>query len=214
MTDQGEVIIVSGLPRSGTSMLMGMLAAGGCETLSDDVRKADADNPNGYFECQSVKGLARDNSIFQEAKGKAIKVVSPLLQHLPEGCSYRVIFLRRSLEEVIDSQKKMLTRNGNIGAHAVDLQRSFTGHLAFIQQWLAQRSDVETMYLRYADVVKQPGDAAVEISRFLNRELSIPEMVAAVDQTLYRNVKCGYQRENSNGAKDYQKRARVRNRGD
>ena len=146
MTAGGEVIIVSGLPRSGTSMLMRMLSAGGCPILSDETRQADADNPNGYFECRAVKALARDNSIIDAAQGKAIKIVSPLLLHLPQGPRYRVIFVRRNLAEVIASQQKMLERNGKSGADAADLHRSFTSHLAGIREWLDTRRDIGTLF--------------------------------------------------------------------
>ncbi|HNY87520.1 MAG TPA: hypothetical protein PKN23_13545, partial [Candidatus Hydrogenedentes bacterium] len=107
-----EIVVVSGLPRSGTSMMMRMLAAGGMPLFTDGVRAADSDNPLGYFEHEAVKRLREDASWVPGAAGKAVKVVSALLPALPEGFQYRVILMRRPLEEVLASQRRMFGRRG------------------------------------------------------------------------------------------------------
>jgi len=109
---ENQIIIVSGLPRSGTSMLMKMLEAGGLEILTDEIRKADTDNPKGYYEFERVKKLETDNIWLPEAKGKVVKIISMLLQHLPLNYVYKIIFIKRDIHEVLASQKQMLVRRG------------------------------------------------------------------------------------------------------
>ena len=111
-----EIIVVSGLPRSGTSLMMQMLAAGGVEVVTDHVRTADTDNPRGYYEFELVKKIKQDASWLPEARGKAVKMVSQLLYDLPAGEKYRIIFLERDLDEVLVSQEKMLERLGRTAA--------------------------------------------------------------------------------------------------
>ena len=114
------IVIVSGLPRSGTSLMMQMLQAGGMPLLIDDLRPADADNPNGYWEYEPVKRLQQDNSWIPKAEGKAVKVVSALLQYLPPQYTYKIIFMQRPMQEVLASQTVMLERRGEQGSKADD----------------------------------------------------------------------------------------------
>src|SRR5262245_6505245 len=109
------VAVVSGLPRSGTSMMMKMLEAGGLTPYTDGERSADIDNPEGYYEFERVKDLERDpdKSWVRGARGKALKVISFLLRHLPGENRYRIVYMRRHLDEVLKSQDKMLDRLGN-----------------------------------------------------------------------------------------------------
>src|ERR1700675_612032 len=106
------ITIVSGLPRSGTSLMMQMLDAGGLPVLSDGERKADTDNPRGYLEWERIKQLPKQPALIAEAEGKVVKVISQLLLSLPEGHEYRVIFMQRPLPEVLKSQDEMLRRRG------------------------------------------------------------------------------------------------------
>ena len=112
MADPDPIVVVSGLPRSGTSMMMQMLEAGGMEVMTDGLRAADEDNLKGYFEYETVKALHTDRNWLPEARGKAVKIISELLKYLPETQTYRIIFLRRALEEVLASQDRMLVRRG------------------------------------------------------------------------------------------------------
>ncbi len=154
------VVIVSGLPRSGTSMAMKMLEAGGMQPVVDNIRTADIDNPKGYYEDERVKDLAEteDMSWLRAARGKVIKVVSSLLNYLPANNSYKVVFMRRNLHEVLASQAKMLERRGE-ESHTEDddLLAMYEAHLGKVEFQLRFRPYFECLYLNYADVVGDPG---------------------------------------------------------
>jgi hypothetical protein len=182
------ITIVSGLPRSGTSMLMQMLAAGGLPALTDNLRAADADNLKGYFELEQVKQLGRDSSWIPQARGKAVKIISALLQHLPAGEDYRVIFIHRDINEVLASQRSMLIRRGE-PSDAVDdvtMAAHFARHLAEVAAWLAARPDIRALHLDHAAVVADPRAAASQINALLGNILDAGAMAAAVEPTLHR----------------------------
>ncbi|HHQ48209.1 MAG TPA: sulfotransferase family protein [Acidobacteria bacterium] len=184
------VIVVSGLPRSGTSMAMGMLAAGGVEIVTDELRRPDEDNPKGYFELERVKDLAGggDRSWLHEARGKAVKIISYLLQYLPGDLRYRVIFMSRDLDEVLASQARMLERRGEAPGDSPDRMRQrYVDHLASVRTILRLRPGFELLELNYPAVIEDPLDAAVRIERFLDRPLDTASMARAVDPSLYRN---------------------------
>ncbi|CAN5487178.1 hypothetical protein BH23ACI1_BH23ACI1_21810 [soil metagenome] len=185
------IIIVSGLPRSGTSMAMRMLEAGGLEIVTDRARPADDDNPYGYFEYDHVLSLDKgeDQGWLAGARGKAVKVVSALLPHLPERYQYRVIFMHRDLREVLVSQNKMLERRGGAGGTAGDdeMVRIYEGHLARVTALLRRRRCFETLDVRYADVLADPAGQARRIHQFLGGGLDAARMAEAVSPDLYRN---------------------------
>lgn len=189
------MVVVSGLPRSGTSMMMRMLDAAGLEIVTDEVRSADDDNPRGYFEYERVKELDKggDRAWVREHRGKVLKIISFLLEHLPEGCFYRVIFMRRDLREVLASQNKMLVRRGERGDGQDDdkMMRLYTGHLAKVDALLRARPDVEVLDVVYRDVIADPRRQAERVARFLGRADRAPAMAAAVDGSLYRNRRTG-----------------------
>lgn len=181
------ITVVSGLPRSGTSLLMQMLHAGGYPILSDEHRPPDADNPRGYFELQQVRALERDSSWIAAAEDKAIKVVSPLLHSLPSQHVYRVIFMRRDLDEVLASQERMLQRRGQPTGPDRSLMHShFARHLDTVTTWLAAQSHVSVRYFDYATVLSDAQQTALQISEFLQTPLDISSMATAVDPALYR----------------------------
>ena len=188
----GEVVVVSGLPRSGTSMVMGMLEAGGMSILTDRVRQADEDNPQGYFEFEKVKELdaTNDKSWIRDARGKAVKVISHLLKELPDDNFYRIIFARRNLEEVIASQNIMLDRqaapNPVDDAKAIKLYRK---HLVNVRFLVRRKPNLEMLELAYSDTLSDPESAAECISKFLGGKLDQEKMAAIVDKRLYRNRK-------------------------
>ena len=185
-----EIVVVSGLPRSGTSMAMRMLAAGGMEIVTDGIRVADEDNPNGYFEDERVKALAKnpDKGWVAEARGKALKVVSLLLQHLPPMQKYRVVFVHRALPEVLASQAKMLARRGQpSNASDAEMTRVFEGHLAKVRQLLTTSPQFDLLEVRHEVVIKDPLGEAKRIHQFLGRPLDVEKMAAAVDPKLHRN---------------------------
>ena len=185
------VIVVSGLPRCGTSMLMQMLEAGGIPVLTDGVRRPDSNNPRGYYEDERVKRLHKkiDKAWLAEAQGKALKVISFLLQHLPDTRSYRILFMQRPLREIIASQNRMLSQSASECGNEADerLLRSYEVHLAGVRSMHAKRPEVTTLSVNHRDVLTHPQEEAVRIARFLERDLDTARMAAVVDSQLYRN---------------------------
>ena len=181
------ITVVSGLPRSGTSMLMQMLDAAGYPCLTDGVRKADADNPRGYFEYDKVKRLRRDCSWMPEAKGKAIKIIAQLIPFLPFQFSYRVIFIERDISEVLSSQRKMLQRQGKNGGNLSDAQlhRIFERQLLEVKQMLGQRN-IAMLDVAYSDTLQRPMEIAEKIREFLREDLDVCAMAAAMAPNLHR----------------------------
>jgi hypothetical protein len=184
------IVVVSGLPRSGTSMAMKMLEAGGMATVADHVRSADEDNPKGYFEDERVKDLAamEDKTWLRAARGKVIKVVSSLLTHLPPDNDYKVVFMRRNLHEVLASQAKMLERRGE-DSHTGDdeLLAMYRAHLDKVEFQLRFRAHFEALYVNYTDVLADPAAEARRIADFVGGGLDVARMTGAVDGSLYRN---------------------------
>src|SRR6202161_439394 len=139
------ITIVSGLPRSGTSLMMQMLDAGGLSVLSDGERKADTDNPKGYLEWERIKQLPKDPSLIAEAEGKVVKIISQLILSLPSGHEYRVIFMQRPLPEVLKSQDEMLKRRGTYkeGANPAAISAAFEKHLREVYAWMDGKTYVK-----------------------------------------------------------------------
>ena len=183
-----EITIVSGLPRSGTSLMMKMLEAGGIEPVTDNIRGPDFDNPKGYYEFEKVKTVAEDSSWLPETRGKAFKMMSILLRNLPRNHRFKVIFMRREIGEVLASQSKMLEHMGKAsGPRDEQMATIFTNHLAEIETWLAQRPEIEVLYVSYNDLVQNPSALVERIKTFLDRPLNVDAMIATVDISLYRN---------------------------
>jgi hypothetical protein len=192
MAANGFVIIVSGLPRSGTSVMMQMLDAGGVPILTDGHRPPDIDNPRGYFELEAVKAIAHDRHFLNHAEGKAVKMVHALLPHLPLDRSYRVIFMRRDLDEVLASQRKMLDRQGHAGAGLTDTQLKavYTNQLQQVHRWLThQGNQVRVLEVDYGGLISDPKTTARAINNFLGGALNEQAMAAVVDPALHRNRK-------------------------
>lgn len=187
--DCQPVIVVSGLPRSGTSLMMQMLRAGGVPVLSDEQRAADEDNPRGYLELERVKNLRTDKSWLGEAHGKAVKVIHLLLPELPDDREYRVIFMHRALEEVVQSQAKMLERSGKQGAAlgADRLVAVFKNQLAQVSAGLHKRCNMRVLSVEHARLLASPREEAQRVAEFVDRQLDVDAMAGAVDQNLYRN---------------------------
>jgi hypothetical protein len=185
------IVVVSGLPRSGTSMMMRMLEAGGVPIVTDRVREADEDNPRGYFEVERVKDLeqAGDRSWLRDCRGHAIKVISFLLKNLPDQNQYKVIFMRRHLDEVVASQNKMLVRRGEEADPAGDeaMKKRYGIHLKKVAFFLEEADNFRTLEIDYKDVLEDPRRHAKRVRRFVGRDLDLEKMVAAVDPQLYRN---------------------------
>ena len=189
MMDLPFITIVSGLPRSGTSMMMQAVEAGGIPALADHIRVKDEDNPKGYYEFEPVKKTKDDPSWVPGARGKVVKMVYSLLYDLPEAYEYRVIFMRRNMDEVLASQKKMLERSGKQGADVSDekLAELFTSQLTKFDRWVAARSNIALLSIDYKDMVASPKAQCEKIGEFLGGVLDTDAAAAAVDPSLYRN---------------------------
>jgi hypothetical protein len=181
------ITIVSGLPRSGTSLMMQMLAAGGMSILSDGDRAPDTDNPRGYLEWERIKQLPRDPACIAEAEGKVVKVISLLLLSLPEGHDYRIIFMQRPLGEVLASQETMMRNRGTAGGNAAIMSAAFEKNLRAVDAWLDSKTYVKTLRVPYHDVVSDPEAIAQKVTLFLETHLNVEAMAQQVDSTLYRN---------------------------
>lgn len=184
------ITIVSGLPRSGTSMMMKMLEAGGMSVLSDYQRTADDDNPEGYYEFERVKALDKgDTAWVGDAHGKVVKVISALLEHLPQGHVYRVLFMHRRIEEVLASQQKMMKRRGenNPKVGDAEMQEIFGKHVAKTTSWMEQQPNFTVLDVNYNELLVDPVPHVAEINRFLGGTLDADAMLAVVNPELYRN---------------------------
>jgi hypothetical protein len=184
-----SITIVSGLPRSGTSMMMRILEAGGLPPLTDNFRQADADNPQGYYEFERVKQLPKgDIAWLGEAQGKAVKVIAILLSHLPATYTYRVIFMHRAMPEILASQCQMLIRRGEdpdkISAEA--LARLYEKHVQQVNTWISSQPHVQRIEVDYNQLLQNPRPEIERVNQFLGYTLNLEKMVEVIDPTLYR----------------------------
>jgi Sulfotransferase domain len=182
-----KIIIVSGLPRCGTSLMMQMLDDGGVPVVTDHIRTADTDNPRGYYEYEQVKKIKEDVSWLPEARGKAFKMVSQLLYELPASERYRIIFMERDLDEMLFSQEKMLARLNKPTAPREAIERAFREHLRKVRAWLAEQPNIEVLFVSYNHLLERPAEEAERVSAFLAGIADAGSMSKAVDPSLYRN---------------------------
>ena len=182
------ITVVSGLPRSGTSMMMQMLEAGGMEIFTDKIRKPNESNPRGYYEFEPVKKLDKDTSWVKDAEGCVVKVVAHWLQYLPSEFQYSVIFMERNITEVLKSQEKMLEVLGrpDTSTDKTVLARSFRRHVHLAKNLLDRLSNVRTLYVQHYDVIYDSLRVAENINTFLGGNLDVQRMAATVDEKLYR----------------------------
>lgn len=188
-TKRDYIIIVSGLPRSGTSMMMKALDAGGIEPIIDNIRKADEDNPKGYYEFEPVKKTKDDASWLKDTPGKVVKMVYRLLYDLPAEYQYRVVFTLRDLKEVLASQTKMLQRSGKSGGGISDdqMEALFNAELAKCEKWLAEQPNFKVLYINHRDMINDGLAQAHKINDFLDGGLDVNAIASVVDLALYRN---------------------------
>jgi hypothetical protein len=184
------IVVVSGLPRSGTSMAMKMLDAGGMRVVADGIREADIDNPKGYYEDERVKDLAEmdDKSWLRESRGRVIKIISFLLFHLPPDNNYKIIFMRRDLEEVLASQSKMLAnRDESTDTDDQRMRQVYESHLWRVNYLLKHNAHLEALEVPYTAVLDDPQGQAERINEFLGGGLDVAAMTTVADRKLYRN---------------------------
>jgi len=182
------ITVVSGLPRSGTSLMMQMLAAGGMPVLTDGERQPDADNLRGYFEWERIKLLPQQPDCIAEAEGKVVKVISQLLFALPAIREYRIIFMQRPLAEVVASQTEMIRRRGTTGAALppAALIVGLGAHLNQVNAWLKDKPNISVHRVEHQDVLHEPLRTAESIQQFLDCPLDVVAMSRQVDTSLYR----------------------------
>lgn len=183
------ITIVSGLPRSGTSLMMSMLAAGGLEVLTDNLRMADDDNLNGYFEFEDVKNLIKgEHDWIATAHGKAVKVISTLLPYLPSGYPYRIIFMRRAFKEILASQRKMLINRGENPDRVSDdqLAEIFEKDGQQVERWIDSQANVSRIDISYNQLMENPKPLVAKINMFLGGGLDEKRMLDLINPSLYR----------------------------
>ncbi len=189
MAERDYLTIVSGLPRSGTSLTMQMIAEGGIAPLIDHIRTADEDNPKGYYEFELVKKTKKDPSWVKDGVGKVVKMVHLLLLDLPLDHQYRVVFTRRHLDEVFKSQNVMLERKGK---NADDIPKErllpmYRMQIHKVQEHMRKHADhFQLIEIDYNEIIASPRPQAEKISMFLDG-LDVEAMAAVVDPSLYRN---------------------------
>ncbi len=183
------IVVVSGLPRSGTSMAMKMLEAGGMEIVTDNFRSADEDNPKGYFELERVKNLHKeaDRAWLRECRGKAIKIISFLLRSLPDENNYQVIFMNRKIAEVLASQQKMLERRGESSPTTDDRMAALFEKDLTEARFFLRRSHFDVLEIDYNAAVADPAAMASRLVEFVGGTLDLAKMTGVVDGRLYRN---------------------------
>ncbi len=171
-------------------MMMSALKAGGMDLMVDDVREADANNPKGYFEFERVKKMPKgDTGWLNEARGKAVKVISALLEYLPKNYQYKLIFMERDLDEILASQQHMLERTGNEKKDRTDeaeIRESYLSHLSEVKTWLDSQDWIQTLNVSYNDILSRPAETMKAIAHFLDNRVDAGAMAAVVDPGLYR----------------------------
>jgi len=189
MENKDYIIVVSGLPRSGTSMMMKMLEAGGQPIMTDNLREADANNPNGYYEFERVKELSNgDYGWLPEAGGKVVKIVTGLIMELPSEYKYKVIFMQRAMKEVLSSQKKMLGRLGKEDDKVEDekMKKIYQEHLKQVNAWIAKQPNIDVLYVNYNTMLGNPLESLLKVNEFLGGEMDVNIMAGVVNKELYR----------------------------
>jgi hypothetical protein len=182
------ITVVSGLPRSGTSLMMQMIVAGGLPPLTDGLRTADENNPRGYFEWEPAKSLKQNPGAIAVGEGKVVKIISALLPLLPDDHEYRIVFMLRPLEEVIASQNSMLRRLGKEvpRTSGQSVKAAFEKHLRETEQLLSTRPNVTVLKVEHARVLADSIGQASRVAAFLGGGLKIESMAAQVERSLHR----------------------------
>lgn len=179
-----EIIVVTGLPRSGTSLMMQLLESAGVPILTDGLRKSDVSNPEGYYEFEAVKGIVRDNSFLKDAAGKAVKIVAPLPMFMDSSLSYRIIFMRREMDEVLRSQEKMLNKDQS--AEREKFKTLFEGHLSKTYAFI-EKNSIPSLDVHFKELVQNPEKVLEEWKKFLGLNTEMNVLMKVVKPDLYRN---------------------------
>lgn len=179
-----EIVVVTGLPRSGTSLMMQVLDKGQLPILQDGVRESDISNPAGYYELEAVKGIVNDNSFLDEAGGKAVKIVAPLPIYMKTNLSYRFIFMRRDIEEILQSQEKMLNKDQT--SEREKFRTIYEFHLKKTYRFLKE-NDIPFLDVNYNELMADPEVELAKVKEFCQIQVDLKNLVEAVNPELYRN---------------------------
>ena len=182
---KGTITVVSGLPHSGTSMMMQMLEAGGLETLHD-IENSDTDNPGSNYEYEKVKSLPRNKSWLNLAEGKVLKVPAGLLKFLPKTYKYRIIIMQRDMREILRSQQIALKRDPDV--YPMGLAESFRKELNMANEWLESQTNIDLIHVMYSSVIDNTLGSSSEINQFLDYQLNVSNMVNAIERSLCHNM--------------------------
>lgn len=165
-----------------------MLEAGGIQVITDHIRQADEDNPHGYYEFEKVKKIKEDSSWLDGCHGKVFKMVSALLYYLPNSKEYKIVFMKRKMDEMLASQNTMLRRQGRNDAVVSDdeMAKKLDKHLLKIETWLAKQRNFKVIYINYNSVIENALENAKNVAFFLNLPMAIDKMVKVVESSLYR----------------------------
>lgn len=185
--DRQSILVVTGLPRSGTSLLMQMLESGGIAPLTDNVRKPDVDNPKGYYEFERVKDLPFDVEWIENARGKVVKVNGPLVTYLPATYQYKIIYVDRNIHEIIQSQNTMIGHRTGKKDENPDAIHDMLEVATMMLNWLKNQRNINLLIVDYNKMVSDPLPAISKIVEFVGDGLDEKKMLEAVDEKLYRN---------------------------
>ena len=190
-SEDDKIVVVSGLPRSGTSLMMKMLDRGGISPITDDERKADDDNVGGYYEYEPVKKLKEDNSWLFKARGKSVKIISFFLPLLSDDYKYKIIFMRRDMDEILASQARMLVRRGESskGPGDKEMKEIYQNHIEDVNEWLSNQNHIESIEISYNETVFNPDRFANMVNTFIGGNLNEKAMSKVIDKKQYRQRK-------------------------
>ncbi len=184
MKDKEIITIVTGLPRSGTSLMMQILNKSELDIFSDGIRQKDISNPEGYYELEAVKGIVRDNSFLKNALGKVVKIVAPLPIYMDKSLSYRVIFMRREIDEVLKSQEKML--NKDQVSEREKFRTIYEMHLKKTYSFF-YANNISFIDIQHKALLYDSENEIMKIKEFLNLKSPVQDLVSAIKLELHRN---------------------------
>jgi len=169
--------------------MMKMLAEGGLSVVTDGLRSADEDNPNGYYELEAVKQMPAGNVAWlADAGGRVVKVISALLEHLPSTQTYKFIFIEREIKEILASQQKMLKhRNESFQVDDAEIEAQFRKHLSVIKPWLVRQPNMETLFVGDNGLMEEPVLVYRRLVELVGTPLFFEKMPSVPSKALYRN---------------------------
>lgn len=194
-----DFVLVSGLPRSGTALMMEMLSAGGWPIMVDRERAPDSDSPEGHYEWEGIKQLRQRPEVIREAEGKVLRVVSTLLPLLPNRHRYRVLFMQRPIEQVVDSQFRMIARRKGRSEDPANtpaeerqaMIKRLRAHAEWSVEHLRVAPNFEMFEVDYPALIAKPDDWVARIAAFAGRPDTpvaiLEQMKSAVKPEMFHN---------------------------